>query len=248
MKRVHLHAIGWAAAGATLLLVAGALPPHWRMSALPATGWLAALAYLLVSNALLIGGLRRRGLARFGPADSVTSLRSTLVGAITGLVVASFTAVVPVALLVALIVPALALDAADGWVARRTGTSSELGARFDMEVDAFLLLVLSVYVSRGMGFWVLTIGVLRYAFLIAGWAAPSLQRRLPARYWRKVVTAAAGIALAIAASGWAPGVDTVLVGCALLLLLESFGRDVVWLARRRSARVPAPWPDPAGTR
>ena len=39
------------------------------------------------------------------------------------------------------------LDAVDGQVARRTGTVSALGARFDMEVDAFLILVLSVYVA-----------------------------------------------------------------------------------------------------
>ena len=39
---------------------------------------------------------------------------------------------------------ALALDGVDGQVARRTRTVSALGARFDMEVDAFLVLVLSV--------------------------------------------------------------------------------------------------------
>ena len=43
---------------------------------------------------------------------------------------------------------ALALDGVDGQVARRTGTASELGARFDMEVDAFLILVLSVAAGR----------------------------------------------------------------------------------------------------
>ncbi|GAA4940924.1 hypothetical protein GCM10023238_03240 [Streptomyces heliomycini] len=45
---------------------------------------------------------------------------------------------------------ALILDGVDGKVARRTGTSTPLGARFDMEVDAFLILVLSVYVSMAM--------------------------------------------------------------------------------------------------
>ena len=44
---------------------------------------------------------------------------------------------------------ALALDPADGWLARRTGTASALGARFDGEVDAFLILALSVYVAPG---------------------------------------------------------------------------------------------------
>ena len=53
---------------------------------------------------------------------------------------------------------ALILDGVDGKVARRTGTSTALGARFDMEVDAFLILVLSVYVSMALGPWVLLIG------------------------------------------------------------------------------------------
>jgi hypothetical protein len=51
-----------------------------------------------------------------------------------------------------------------------------------------------------------------------------------------VVTAVQGIALALAASGWAPAIAGVFVVVALALLVESFGRDVLWLARRRSAR------------
>ena len=67
--------------------------------------------------------------------------------------------------MVALAVPALlVLDAVDGRVARRTGTTSSFGARFDGEADAFLILVLSVYVAARLGSWVLVIGAARYAF------------------------------------------------------------------------------------
>ena len=38
---------------------------------------------------------------------------------------------------------ALILDGVDGKVARRTRNASAFGARFDMEVDAFLILVFS---------------------------------------------------------------------------------------------------------
>ena len=69
-------------------------------------------------------------------------------------------------MLVLLASVALALDAVDGRVARRTGTVSALGGRFDMEVDAFLILVLSVQVARDHGLWVLVIGAARY--LLAG--------------------------------------------------------------------------------
>ena len=108
---------------------------------------------------------------RFGPANAVTAARSTLVGLITALVATSFTAPISVPLLIGLTVPALALDAVDGWIARRTHTISELGARFDMEVDAFLILVLSAYVAQDLGWWVLTIGLLRYAFVVGGMGA-----------------------------------------------------------------------------
>ncbi|MCU1527787.1 MAG: CDP-alcohol phosphatidyltransferase family protein [Frondihabitans sp.] len=201
-------------------------------------GWMAAIAYLLMSNVLLVRGLRRRHSTRFGPANLVTAVRSTLVGVITGLVAASFTMPIPTVLLLTLVVPALALDAVDGWVARRTGTSTDLGARFDMEVDAFLLLVLSAYVAQTMGPWVLAIGLMRYAFVAAGWALPWLRRRLPPRYWRKVAAAAQGIVLAIAASGVLPQIDAALVAVALALLVESFGRDVVWLACRWEGAAP----------
>ena len=52
----------------------------------------------------------------------------------------------------------------DGWVAWRTGTATTAGARFDAEVDAFLILLLSVEVSRDYGLWVLVIGAARYAY------------------------------------------------------------------------------------
>ncbi|WP_426516129.1 CDP-alcohol phosphatidyltransferase family protein [Diaminobutyricibacter sp. McL0618] len=247
MTRVQLAPIGSALAGTvTVALV-------WAIIPLPAIGWPAALAYMLVSNALLLRGLQRRNANRFGAANIVTAVRSTLVGLITGLVVASFAATIPVALLVCIAVPALALDAVDGWVARRTASSSALGARFDMEVDAFLLLVLSAYVAQTMGIWVLAIGLMRYAFVMVGWFVPWFRRSLPPRYWRKVVTAVQGIALTVAASGLLPGIDVVLVVVALGMLVESFGRDVVWLARGRRAdsafrdAVTAPRGIPRGT-
>ena len=240
MRTVQREAIGWAALWGILVLplVAGV---SGGASSVPLTAWITTAAYLVVSTLLLMRGLRRHRAVRFGPANAVTSLRSTLVGLITGLVVASFVAPVPVPLLVGLTVPALALDAVDGWVARRTRSTSELGARFDMEVDAFLLLVLSVYVARDLGLWVLTIGLLRYAFVAVGWMLPWFRARLPYRYWRKVVTAVAGIALALAVAGTPVAIAGAAVGVALALLLESFGRDAVWLVRQRAASFrPAP--------
>ena len=92
------------------------------------------------------------------PASWVTLARATLAVGVAALVVDSFTHDTPVALLVTLAAVALVLDLVDGWVARRTGMATELGARFDGEVDAFLILALSVYVAPACGWWVLAIG------------------------------------------------------------------------------------------
>jgi phosphatidylglycerophosphate synthase len=229
MATVQFRSWWWAAAGSAGLALAAVVSP------LSAAGWAAGLLYLVVSAALVSIGLRRRKAERFGPANAVTATRSALIGIVTAIVVTSLTQPIPLALLIGLVVPALALDAVDGWVARRTGSASELGARFDMEADAFLILVLSVYDVRIAGGWILAIGLMRYAFVAAGWVFPRLRANVPFRYWRKVVAAACGITLAVIATGLLPSPVDVLVGAiALCLLIESFGRDVIWLIRMNS--------------
>ena len=217
--------------GCVLLVPVGVVVP------LPPPAWAAGIGYLVVSTLLLTVALRRRRAERFGAANAVTATRSMLVGVVTAMVVAAFWGEASAALFVSIVAVALVLDGVDGYVARRTGSESELGARFDMEVDAFLLLVLSVYVAPFVGWWVLIIGLLRYGFVAAGWALPFMRATLPPRYWRKVVTAASGIALAAVASQLLPlGANVLVVVTALALMLESFGRDVVWLVRMNPAR------------
>lgn len=196
-------------------------------------GWLAGVTYGLVSAALLASALRRSPAGRLGPADAVTLARSTLVGSVTAPVAADLGGrpAAP-ALLVSLATAALILDAVDGRVARQTATSSQLGARFDMEVDAFLIAVLSVYLAPSLGVWVLVIGAMRYAFVAAGWALPWLRAQLPPSTARKAVAAVQGIALTMASAGvFGRPRELLLVGLALALLAWSFGRDVAWLWR-----------------
>jgi phosphatidylglycerophosphate synthase len=200
------------------------------------SGWAAGLAFAVVLAATLSVGLRRAGASVLRPADRVTMARAVLVGGVTALVADSLSnRPTPVAVLVSMTVVALALDAVDGYVARRTGTAWELGARFDMEVDAFLIFVLSVFLMRPIGAWVLLIGGMRYAFVVAGWVLPWMRGRLPARQWRKVVAAVQGIVLLVAAAGVLPGpLAVAAVAAALALLVESFGRDVLWLWHYRA--------------
>jgi phosphatidylglycerophosphate synthase len=195
-------------------------------------GWAVGLLCGAITNVAMARGLRPA--AVLGPADLVTLVRAALVGAVAALTADSFARPAPMVTLVTLIAIALTLDAVDGWVARRTGTASAFGARFDMEVDAFLIFVLSVYVARSTGGWVLAIGAARYAFVAAGWLLPWMRGSLPPRYWRKVVAAVQGIVLALATAGLLPGSWKVAaLAVALALLAESFGRDVWWLWRHR---------------
>jgi phosphatidylglycerophosphate synthase len=193
-------------------------------------GWLAGGAYGVAVWALLCRALHRSGARTFGPANAVTLTRATFVGGVAAIVADTAGRAVPVAALAVLASVALLLDAADGFVARRTGSSTALGARFDMEVDAFLILVLSVFVAQFLGGWVLAIGALRYVFVAASWVMIWLRAALPVRYSRKTVAAVQGIALVVAGSGLLPGrVSGVVVALSLLALCWSFGRDVAWL-------------------
>ncbi|SDP45701.1 Phosphoglycerol transferase MdoB [Nakamurella panacisegetis] len=232
MRKVQIGPIPAAVAGlAGQLTVLGVLAGS---TGLHGPGWTVGIACGLTTVIALARGLIRSGAAGPGPADGVTLVRAALVGGVAAMVADSFTRAVPTPALVLLAVAALVLDAVDGRVARRTGTVSAVGARFDMEVDAFAILALSVYDVRFVGAPVLLIGAARYLFVAAGWWWPWLRQPAPPRYWCKVVAAIQGIALTLVASGALPRpAAVVVVLLALTLLTESFGRDVLWLGRHR---------------
>ena len=195
-------------------------------------GWITGLATGSAATALLVTARMRSDQPMIFPADWVTLTRALLIAGVAGLVADSFSRPVSVTALVTLSIVALVLDAVDGQVARRTGTATALGGRIDGEVDAFLILLLSIAVSRDYGAWVLAIGAARYALLLAGWLIPWLAAPLPPRYWRKVVAAVQGIVLTVAVSGQLDHLaGMIAVAAALLLLAESFGHDVIWLYR-----------------
>lgn len=221
-------------------------------------GWGVALAcgvttYVVIARVLHSSG----GVVELGPADLITLTRATMACCVAGLVAHSFLQQPVTTPLVALATTALLLDAVDGWVARRTRSTSEFGARFDGETDAFLILVLSVYVAGSLGAWVLAIGAARYVFAVAGWCLPWMRRLLPRRHWRKVVCAIQGIVLVVAAADVLPRSWAVAaVAVALGILAESFARDTWWLWRRRHiagrvgvgafAGLPETSPEPVG--
>jgi phosphatidylglycerophosphate synthase len=132
---------------------------------------------------------------------------------------------------------ALAADGLDGWVARRTATASAFGARFDMELDAFLILLLCfcVLAAGKAGAWIFAIGAMRYVFVAAMWPCPWLAAPLPESRRRKVVCVWQVASLLCALSPWvAPPLATPLLASALLALALSFAVDVRWLYRMRA--------------
>jgi len=126
------------------------------------------------------------------------------------------------------------LDGVDGSVARRLGQATAYGARFDMEVDAAMVMVLSLaLVASGVaGGWVLLIGGWRYGYVLAARIVPALRRPLPYRYSRKVIAAAVALsqvaALLLTLTPAQPAFPTVILVAALGVLTWSFVRDIVW--------------------
>ncbi|MEV0800786.1 CDP-alcohol phosphatidyltransferase family protein [Kribbella sp. NPDC050281] len=214
---------------ACLLVLLGGLA---ATTGLGVAGWATGVACGAGLAGLLAHALARHRRDGLRPADRVTLARAVLACGVAALTADSLGRQAPVAILVVVSSVALVLDGVDGQIARRTGTASAFGARFDMEVDSFLVLVLSVYVAPTTGWWVLALGAARYVFVAAGWALPWLRGSLPPRYWAKVVAAIVGITLTLAASGILPDpVNTVVLLIALGLLAESFGRHTWGLWR-----------------
>jgi hypothetical protein len=188
---------GRAAAAAVVALVAGVALAAGVREVLPlgAAYPLKATVCFAVVAAIAVGRINRANhpFAEFGPANQVTAARAVFVGLIAGLIgEVSEPAVAAVAAAGAIAVTAM--DGVDGWLARRTKMSSAFGARFDMEVDALLILILSVlaWQYEKAGAWVMLSGLLRYVFVLAGWVWPWMERPLepsrrrhPARQQRR---------------------------------------------------------------
>jgi len=133
-----------------------------------------------------------------------------------------------------------ALDGVDGWLARRSGMASAFGARFDMEVDALLILALSLLAWQWdkAGAWVIASGLMRYVFVAAGALFPWLARPLPGSVRGKVVCVVQIVTLVIAIAPFVPPPASATVAAVgLIALTYSFAIDVEWLWHGRSSRV-----------
>ncbi|ATG50719.1 CDP-alcohol phosphatidyltransferase [Brachybacterium vulturis] len=224
-----LLALGQLGAATVILLLAAPVPVP-----------LAALALLIAPAPALVAAatLHPRAPGEVTGADLLTLLRHLAAGALAAAAVLTLGGALearswPLAVLIA---AALASDALDGPVARRTGTAGPVGARIDMEADAALVLVLSVLAATVVGPWALAIGLMRYAYVAASSVRPALRRELGFSQLRRVIGGLQGVALLTAVVPAVPmRMATVVVGFALGLLIFSFGRDVLTLERAEAA-------------
>jgi len=198
---------------------------------------------LVLRAAVLAGGggglllwlaARQLDAETFGAANSVTLVRAALTVLLAALVGAA-PASAPGWTLVGLGVAAVALDGVDGALARGRNEARAFGARFDMETDALLILVLAALVWQHgkAGPWILAAGLMRYLFVAASWALPWLGAALPASLRRQVVCVVQIVSLLGAlAPVVAPPWSAALALAGLAALAWSFAVDVHWLARR----------------
>lgn len=169
---------------------------------------------------------------RIGAGNAITLIRVALALAL----IAPLLAGQPVGWVVAgIAVVALMLDGVDGWMARRQGLVSNFGARFDMEADSLLALILSLHVVMGsaVGSEGLILGFARYGFLAAMLVWPWLGDPLPQKFRRKAICVAQIVALILLQLPLLPSdAAIILARLAAALVIWSFAVDILWLRER----------------
>jgi len=172
--------------------------------------------------------------ARFGSANQITTVRALLVALLVCLIGEPRVPALAASAVAASVLVTL-LDGVDGWLARRHRIASDFGARFDMEIDALLILALSILAWQfgKAGAWVVLSGALRYVFVIAGARWPWLRAPLPPSRRRQTICVVQIVALTVAVVPAVPAsFSAPLVAVALAALVSSFLVDTLWLWQR----------------
>lgn len=198
------------------------------------------ISYALMALFIMLGLTRHRHPSRFGLANAITLTRAALTALLFGFAGEWLYGVLPAfgaelrwalaggALLI------LMLDGLDGRVARRNGTASPFGARFDMEADAlFMLAVYALAVAVGaVEVWILACGCVRYVFVAASQIITRLKAPLRPTFRGKAIYVAQAAAPILALTPVCPSSLAMgLCVAAFLLVLYSFGVDILWLLR-----------------
>ena len=192
-------------------------------------------AFLLIGVLVIVLARKHLPEPSLGAANQVTLGRAALTALLIGLLgERAAPSLAWSAVIIAIIV--LILDGVDGAIARRQGRASRFGARFDMETDALLILVLALLAWQfaKAGPWVLAAGLVRYVFVAAAGVWPWLRAPLPpSRRRQAVCVAQVGTLIVCLAPFVSRPSSGIVASVGVAALIWSFAVDVAWLAHNR---------------
>jgi phosphatidylglycerophosphate synthase len=206
----------WSRTNAVLLVLASAL------SLALGRPWPLAVTALFSFARLILGYSRAwTPSGAFGIANAVTALRLLAIVALGALLPAA-----PTQWLAALVLALFLLDGLDGSLARRRGVASEFGAHFDMETDALLVMTVTLllFQSGKCGAWVLSAGLLRYAYVLCLVVAPARGGEMPRSRFGRYAFAALMLGL-IAGLGLPDTLGVAAAALGVAAVVTSFARS-----------------------
>lgn len=219
-------------AGFLVVAMTGSLARPWLLAGTLYPWKAAALFAAMMAIAMAFAGAHP--FPTLGAANRVTTLRLMMLSLMAGAIgEPAIPRTAAAAVAVATIIEIL--DGVDGWLARRSRMASRFGARFDMETDALLIMTLSVLVWQHgkAGAWVLLGGLMRYAFVAAGWIAPWMARPLSPTRRGRVIAVSHTVGLIVALAPIIPmPFSAVAAALTLAALSWSFALDVRRLWRK----------------
>ncbi len=153
-------------------------------------------------------------------ADLVTGLR--LVIGFLFFVISWRLNLLPALFLILALVLELA-DGLDGWIARRTGPT-DFGGKWDMETDAYIILMLSAsaHWNAGLPVWVLIPGVIRYVSFFPFLLLKPGATEFPASLSWFSKTVCVGTVFCLASAWYLPEASVVAIFIASVLIIVSF--------------------------
>lgn len=216
--------IGWSVFHAVIMLISAAIMLFAPFSSALAIG--AAISFLAL---LAIGKKDWTPSGKFGLGNSITALRLTFAW-----LICYFGGSISPSIIFVLALLILMMDGIDGRAARLRNEVSDFGEFWDKETDAFLMLVLAmlIYLKALGPAWLLTMGALRYFFGIYIFLLKPSQRterRSRLGRWIYVFSVAVLLSYFLPLPSWRNWMG----GLAVLALLYSFGRDMLWMFREK---------------
>jgi phosphatidylglycerophosphate synthase len=124
-----------------------------------------AIVGLAILSFVLLAVFQKNELSYFKPwggyANYITGSRFLLIS-VLAIINLNVTALLLIGVL------ALVLDVVDGYVARKLDQTSKMGSLFDLEVDAYYVLILSslIWLNGLLPGWIVVVASLRYIFVL----------------------------------------------------------------------------------